>query len=183
MGQIRSARPRVLPVFAAFSKYEWLLDELPRLLSERFEPITHKSERFRFTETDYYATSMGKPLYKQLFAGSRLRPVDYLPTLKGRANEFEEEVRARGDWDVDRPLNLDPGTVDLAKFILASTKDHAHRLYLTSGIYGEITLHYRKNRWTAWPWTYPDYRRSEVIDFLEIARETYRSLAGVPNGR
>ena len=41
-----------------------------------------------------------------------------------------------------RPLNLDPGYLTPAKLVLASTKDHAHRLYLSRGIYrrGDLVL-------------------------------------------
>ena len=31
-----------------------------------------------------------------------------------------------------RPLNLDPGYLTPAKLVLASTKDHAHRIYLSA---------------------------------------------------
>ena len=45
----------------------------------------------------------------------------------------------------------------LATFVLATTKDHGHRIYLGQGIYGEVTLTYRQHDWRPWPWTYPDY--------------------------
>jgi len=34
-------------------------------------------------------------------------------------------------------VNIDPGYISLGKLVLASTKDHAHRLYLGEGVYGE----------------------------------------------
>ena len=55
MGQIRSAAPMVLPVVAAFSQFEGLLDETPRLLEAVLGPIALSSNRYEFVETDYYA--------------------------------------------------------------------------------------------------------------------------------
>ena len=38
---------------------------------------------------------------------------------------------------MQRRVNLDAGYLCLAKLVLASTKDHAHRIYLRDGIYAE----------------------------------------------
>ena len=37
---------------------------------------------------------------------------------------------------VKRPVNLDPGYIEQAKVILASTKNFYHRIYLGGGIFG-----------------------------------------------
>jgi hypothetical protein len=57
---------------------------------------------------------------------------------------------------------------------LASTKDHAHRIYLNDGIYAEVTLAYRRGGWQAFPWTYPDYRRHDFQEFFTRCRESLR---------
>ena len=175
MGRIRSEPPLVLPIFAAFSGSEALLDSVPALLAGEIGPLALVGTRFAFTQTSYYERSMGAGLVKQFFAGAEAMPADRLPALKIRANEIEESVRASGSHDVERPLNLDPGYVDAGKLVLASTKDHAHRLYLGSGIYGEVTLHYRDKTWTPWPWTYPDYRLESTHRFLDAARAHFRA--------
>ena len=63
------------------------------------------------------------------------------------------------------------GAVPLAKLVLASTKDHSHRLYMADGIYAEITLHYKSRQWQPRDWTYPDYRRVDYQAFFTQARE------------
>jgi len=58
----------------------------------------------------------------------------------------------------------------LAKFVLATTKDHSHRIYLGQGIYAEVTLTYRDRDWRPWPWTYPDYRSEAYHRILHDIR-------------
>ena len=58
--------------------------------------------------------------------------------------------------------------------MLASTKDHAHRIYLHSGIYAEVTLYYKEKHWNASPWTYPDYRRDDYQAFFMQCRDVLR---------
>lgn len=177
MGEIRSDPPKVLLIFAAFSRFESLLDQAPALIAEHFGAVELASERFAFVETDYYANSMGADLHKQLFACRHLHLAESLPAIKRRTNAIEESIaRDHPGLGVARPFNLDPGYLDMAKLVLASTKDHAHRLYLGSGIYGEVTLHYRAKQWQPWPWTYPDYRRPEVSEFLTRSRSHFRKL-------
>jgi hypothetical protein len=71
-------------------------------------------------------------------------------------------------------LNLDPGLLSLGKFMLATTKDQAHRIYLRDGIFAEVTLHYHAGAFEAWPWTYADYQLPFVREFLGCARDYYR---------
>ena len=61
-----------------------------------------------------------------------------------------------------RPRLPDPG-----KLVLASTKDFAHRIYLSRGIYAEVTLQYRHRRWEHHEYTFPDYRREDYQRFSQ----------------
>ena len=72
-----------------------------------------------------------------------------------------------------RRVNLDPGYMDAARVVLASTKDHAHRILLGKGIYGEVTLLYRDGAFRPLPWTYPDYREAATLAFLKGVRVWY----------
>ena len=74
-----------------------------------------------------------------------------------------------------RPLNLDPGLLTLGKFMLATTKDQAHRIYLGSGIYAEVTLRFESGQYEPWPfWTYADYREPAVRAVLKEFRDFYK---------
>ncbi|HIE29251.1 TPA: DUF4416 family protein, partial [Candidatus Poribacteria bacterium] len=63
--------------------------------------------------------------------------------------------------------------VSASKMVLASTKDHAHRIYLGKGIFAEITLRYYQKSFQPWEWTYPDYRTKEYIDVFNQIRKIY----------
>jgi hypothetical protein len=70
-----------------------------------------------------------------------------------------------------RQINIDPGYLSLDKVVLATHKDYSHRLYLGKGIYGEVTLFFKDKTFNPFPWTYPDYRTHEYINFFNDARE------------
>jgi hypothetical protein len=125
---------------------------------------------------------MGTDLRKVLWAFRDLIDPARLPEIKLAANALEESLAARGLYPEARPVNLDPGYLVLGKFVLATTKDQAHRLYLRDGIFAEVTLHYQAGAFRPWPWTYADYRLDEVIAFLGSARDYYRQALGARPG-
>jgi hypothetical protein len=129
------------------------------------------SDTFDFTETDYYVATMGGELKKQFVACEPLVDPGELACIKRETNAWEAEYAALGRHAEPRPLNLDPGYITPAKLVLASTKDHAHRLYLGDGIYAEVTLAYRQRQWQPLEWTYPDYRRADYQAFFTACRE------------
>lgn len=173
MGDYREHAP-VLLVAAAFSRHEAALDWAAARLAREYGPIALASERFEFADTDYYEPTMGPGLRKQFLAFEQLRdPVD-LPAVKIATNAFEAEYADAGIHSESRPLNLDPGYITLAKLVLASTKDHAHRIYLRDGIFAEVTLHYKHGAWQSSDWTFPDYRRSDYHRFLSQCRAYYQ---------
>ncbi|MYE91439.1 DUF4416 family protein, partial [Candidatus Poribacteria bacterium] len=72
-----------------------------------------------------------------------------------------------------RTVKLHPAYKSAAKLVLASTKDHAHRIYLQDGIYAEITLKFYRKTFQPWEWTYPDYRTPAYIDIFNHIRRIY----------
>ena len=110
-------------------------------------------------------------LKKQFLAAERLIDPALLAAIKRQTNEWEAEYAALDRHPEPRPLNLDPGYITAAKLVLASTKDHAHRIYLQDGIYAEVTLAYRHRAWQPLEWTYPDYRRADFQEFFTRCRE------------
>lgn len=170
MGAIRDPDP-VLVLAAVCSRYEAALDWARKRISCEFGNVAIVSGAFDFTETDYYTVTMGSDLKKQFVVCERLIDPGALATVKRRTNEWEAEYAALGAHPEPRPLNLDPGYVTPAKLVLASTKDHAHRIYLGEGIYAEVTLAFRQRQWQPMEWTYPDYRRADYQAFFTQCRE------------
>ena len=169
MGDIHDPSPALL-IFAVSSRHVAALDWTRDRIVEHHGPTVIVSEAFEFTETDYYAATMGTDLKKQFVACEV--PIDpaRLSDVKRETNAWETDYAALGRHAEPRPLNVDPGYVTPAKLVLASTKDHAHRVYLRDGIYAEVTLHYQQRSWQPHPWTYPDYRREDYQRFLTECR-------------
>lgn len=117
---------------------------------------------------------MGPGLLKTFFALERPFEAARLPEVKLLTNRWEEEYAATAGLPEPRPLNLDPGYLTLAKLVLASTKDHAHRIYLSDGIFAEVTLYYSQRRWQVREWTFADYRRDDYQAFFTQCREYFR---------
>ncbi len=166
--------PKALRVVAAFSRHDAALDWTRQWTIDQWGPVVLESPRFDFAETSYYEPTMGTGLKKTFFALERLMDPTQLVTDKLLTNQGETEYAAMGGHEESRPLNLDPGYLTDSKFLLATTKDHAHRIYLGQGIYAEITLRYYQKRWQPWEWTYPDYCRDDFIAFFDACREVYR---------
>jgi hypothetical protein len=172
MAPIRQPRP-VLLFVAAFSSVENAFVWSRQRLEELFGPIELESMPFAVDAfTDYYAPTMGANLTKQFWAFRDLIDPGQLSEIKRTTNTIEDIFAATVSVaTVERPLNLDPGYVDLAKLILASTKDHAHRIYLSNGVFGETTLQYTQKQWKSLPWSYPDYQSDASHDFLNRCRD------------
>jgi len=148
---------------------EWLDAATDRLV-ERFGPVDIASELIEFDFTDYYRRQMGPDLLRKFVAFERLIGPGELAPIKLATNDIEAKLAERLG-DVPRPVNIDPGYVQSAKLVLASAKDFAHRVYLADGIYGEVTLQYRRGRWESSPWTFPDYGGGRYDGFLHAVRQ------------
>jgi hypothetical protein len=172
------AEPRphapVLPIVAVFSRHDGALEWARQQLVSLLGPVGLASPVYDFNQTAYYERSMGPGLRKQLLAFERLIAADMLPDIKLRTNDLEQELASAGAYPEARPLNLDPGMLELGKFLLATTKDQTHRVYLRDGIYAEVTLRFEAGAFVPWPWTYADYRQPLVLSFLGEARDYYR---------
>jgi hypothetical protein len=162
---------RVKPFCAILLSPAMTLAEIEDGLQQLFGAIDRRSEPFTFTQTTYYNREMGAQLRRVYVTFDALINMADLIVMKHTTNRLEAEWSAASG---DRRVNLDPGYLDLAKVVLATTKDHAHRLYLGAGIYAEITLRYSRKQFQAWDWTYPDYRLPITRTFFEQVREQYK---------
>lgn len=170
LGTPKPHGPALLLV-AIFSRHEQALDWVLARIARDWGAAGIVSERFEFSETQYYAREMGEQLKKQFLVGQDLFDPQWLPARKLQSNSWELEYANLGIAPEPRPLNIDPGYVTLTKLVLASTKDRAHRLYMADGIYAEESLFYLDGRWQGRPWTYPDYLRADFHAFFDKARE------------
>jgi hypothetical protein len=177
MGEIRQPQ-HVLPILAAFSRYESALAWAHQRAAQQWGEVVLASDPIPFVDTHYYAAEMGAGLQKCFWAFQRLIDPADLPLLKQHSNGWEAEYRNSHLHSEARPLNLDPGYLTEAKLVLATTKDRDHRIYLSGGIYAEITLYYCGGQWRHREWTYPDYRQPVYHEFFDRCREYYRHRLG-----
>jgi hypothetical protein len=150
-----------------------LISEVEQRLVAAYGPIDHRSPVIPFDFTDYYETEMGDIIDRIIFSFERLINADQLPEIKRQTNQLEEQLAPNYDR-VKRPVNLDPGYIEQAKVILASTKNFYHRIYLGCGIFGEVTMHFKNNTYQFFPWTYPDYQSKDYQEFFLKMRHIYR---------
>lgn len=165
-----SVAPESLLVVACFSRHADALDWARARLEEHWGPVALASPVYDFQHTRYYEATMGPQLRKQLLTFAASAPADCLPDVKRRTIALERELAESRRFPEIRPLNLDPGLVQLGKFLLATTKDQAHRVYLRDGIFAEVTLRYTAGAFEPWEWTYADYREPAVRAYLGEAR-------------
>lgn len=174
MGNITPAAP-VHPLLAVITRYDEALAWTRQTVTGAWGEIALVSPTFEFRDTRYYEATMGPELTKTFLVFRRRRDPAELPAWKHATAQWEQDYAALARHAEPRPLNLDPGYLTCAKLVLASTKDHAHRIYLADGIYAEVTLYYRDRHWQSRDWTFPDYRRADYHRFFDQVRRALRS--------
>jgi len=172
MGEIRK-HPPVKLIVGMIGIDENIFSSAEESLSAKFGIIDFQSDIYPFIYTNYYIKEMGTNLLRKFIAFERLIQPEKIVEIKLFTNELEKEFLFSGTNN--RKINLDPGYVTAAKLILASTKDHIHRIYLQNGIFAEITLWVENKSFQPWQWTYPDYRSQEYIQIFNEIRQLYMS--------
>jgi len=148
------------------------LHAVETVLAQTYGTIVLRTTPLPFTQTAYYEREMGPHLTRLYVAFDPLINMAALATVKHTTNRLEAL------WSTvqgQRRVNVDPGYLDLAKVVLASTKDHSHRLYIGDGIFAEVTLRYRQHAFQPWEWTYPDYRVPATLTFFQQLRALYKA--------
>ena len=160
----------VLLFFGLLARNEEGLDEIRATLASEFGEIVSCSEVIPFTHSRYYESEMGSGLVRQWVLTDRLIEQDAIVEIKLRTNAIEDAAKSAIGVEAAEPgrsVNIDPGYLSLSKVVLATAKDHSHRLYLGRGIYAEVTLAYRAGEgFHPCQWTYPDHREPVAADDL-----------------
>ena len=168
-------KPALAKAFMSILSSRWdeFWPELAEELKPRFGEIDFETEIFPFTQTKYYDKELGSPIYRKILTFSDLIGQDDLAGLKVFTNELENS-HAVGE---NRMFNLDPGMVTLERLVLATGKNFIHRIYLSQGIWADLTLIFHKGDWMTLPWTFPDYAQDSMKDILTGIRARYKDQA------
>jgi len=166
MGMIEEVNPAKL-IRGIIACSEGVIKEAEPFIGRSWGEIDLRSPIIPFDFTQYYEEEMGKALLRQWWSFEKLINPEEIAEIKIKTNEIEQNVGDR------RKINLDPGYIDGAKLILASTKNYSHRIYLRNGIYAEVTLIYEKDAFHPLAWTYPDYKDKTALQFFSEVRKKY----------
>ena len=137
MGILIEQQP-VKTIIAVLTSEPSLLPNVYQHLTDELGEIDYTSELIPFNSTTYYEAEMGRELQRQFISFENLMDAGVLADRKLFTNNIEQLFVHENTQH--RRVNLDIGYVCMAKLILASTKDHAHRIYLRNGIFAEMTL-------------------------------------------
>ncbi|NIO06850.1 MAG: DUF4416 family protein [Deltaproteobacteria bacterium] len=172
MGIPQDPKPAKLFIALLCSREE-LFDEVEKNLAHEFGPLELVSPVFPWEMTDFYRKEMGPKLLRKFVSHAPLVPPEDLAAIKLKTQELESRYMKVDGNRRGRQVNLDPGYLDANKVVLATTKDASHRIYLSRGIYGEVTLGYRYGSFHPQDYTYPDYRWEETLGFFNKVRAHY----------
>lgn len=163
------ARPDPVKIFCGLFGCEQAIAEATERLVSHFGQIDCETPLVEFEFTDYYRREMGDGLLRKWVAFKRLCQRGYLVRAKHTAFQIEAGLTSDGK----RTVNIDPGYVDDAQVVLATTKNFSHRIYIGMGYYAEVTLIYKHGQFRTLEWTYPDYRSPTGLEFFIKARTAY----------
>ncbi len=151
-----------------------LFEELKERLATAFGDTDMESPVWTWSHTDYYTREMGKDLERKFIFFERLIKPGEISGVKLGTIELERQYR---NDKGGRRINLDPGYLDSARIVLASSKDFSHRIYLDKGIYAEVTLIHSGGDYRSLPYTFPDFRTERYLEVFRAAREIYKKQA------
>ncbi len=171
IGKVRKKREKVKLIAGLISNDAGLFDKIKLILEKKFHnTVDFESPLLDFIHTDYYNEEMGFNLKRKFLSFKRKVPLENIEKVKLLAKAVENRTSINGK----RTINIDPGYLDLSKLVLFSTKDYSHRIYISKGIFAEVTLYYKDKKFNPWPWTYPDYKTKEYISVFDSIRELYK---------
>jgi len=165
MGKISGHEP--VKLIVGLIGQEELFEKTRKALLKKFGKIDFISPVIAFNFTDYYNAEMGSNLKRQFLSFKKNIVCEDLVPIKHFTNKLEKKFYSPGSR---RQVNIDPGYLNLSKLVLATTKDHQHRLYLGKGIFAEVTLRFRHKSFIGWEWTYPDYLSLAYIEIFNHIR-------------
>lgn len=111
---------------------------------------------------EYYSKEMGLPLSRAFFLTSTSFPREFLLSAKLMAIEWERKWSENSN----RTVNVDIGFLSLENFLLATTKNYSHRIYIGQNIFADLTYYFHGGEIQTLPWTYPDYLDEQKKNFF-----------------
>ena len=140
-------------------------ESLLKLWTQKFGP----SEIFRpeFNPLiEYYSKEMPGQLSRFLVSTHQSFPRQELLRSKLLTLDWERKFAV----NEKRTVNIDTGFLSLENFLLATTKNYSHRIFIGDDIFADLTFEFKQGQFRPLPWTYPDYLDPQKISFLTQSR-------------
>jgi len=144
----------VKPILLLLTAEPPLAQKVTAAFTALLGPVDFEGPWNRFDQTDYYSEEMGKNLSRCLISFENLFEPAQLGELKKRATQLERELSINGN----RRINIDPGYLDLFKWVLATAKPGGQKIAVAADIYADPVLRYEKGGWHSFNWTFPDIK-------------------------
>jgi hypothetical protein len=164
-------RSKVKLIAAIMVARERLIEEAISVLSPSYGVLEFTSPVFPFTHSRYYAGEMGEALVKTFCSFRGVLEPEEIVARKLEAMACEQSFLREGTSS--RQVNVDPGYLDEMKLVMATTKNASHRVYIGSGVHGDVELVYGHGTFAPLEWTYPDYREPVALEFFSKVRREY----------
>lgn len=162
---------KVKLLFGLIYSSEKIYEKTKKSLIKKWGKIDLESNPIEFKYTEYYNDEMGSNLTRRFLSFKNLISPDKIVDIKRNSIEIERRFAIVKK----RRINIDPGYLNEAKLILATTKDFSHRIYLKNKIFAEVTLLYKARKFRSLPWTFPDYKTKKYKDIFSEIRNIYKN--------
>ncbi|MBF0466167.1 MAG: DUF4416 family protein [Nitrospirae bacterium] len=146
------------------------LEQAEELLTAEFGQISIESDETLWDHSVYYANELGSPIKRRFVFFDNLISTGLIAETKLKTIAIEKALSIDGS----RKINIDPGYLTLAKVVLPTTKNRAHRIYLKNGIYAETTLIYLRDNFKPYLFTYTDFTKCETLKLLNKVRKLFK---------
>ncbi|MBF0520845.1 MAG: DUF4416 family protein [Nitrospirae bacterium] len=146
------------------------LEQAEELLTAEFGQISIESDETLWDHSVYYANELGSPIKRRFVFFDNLISTGLIAETKLKTIAIEKALSV----DSSRKINIDPGYLTLAKVVLPTTKNRAHRIYLKNGIYAETTLIYLRDNFKPYLFTYTDFTKCETLKLLNKVRKLFK---------
>lgn len=164
--------PPAKPVISAiYSHVDGLADALVAL-EKQYGRVECETLEIEFSDKDKLLEEMGSGLSRRFFSFEKLIERDQLIKMKSFCQKVERQLSDVVDDYAFRTVNLDPGMLTPDNLVMASTREYNHRIYLSDGIFAELTLVHARGRFVKLPWTPDDFCKGEAIEFFERVKNS-----------
>ena len=116
---------------------------------------------------------MGNELLRRFFSFEKRIDRDRLPDMKFCCNKIEKGLGDKVNDFTFRTVNLDPGIMTADNLVMSSHREYNQRIYLTKGVFAELTLVWARGQFVRLPWTPEDFIHEEAVEFFMRVRQQF----------